>query len=221
MIQAVIFDMDGVLFDTERVTCEVRRELCRELGCPDVTVYAGEYMGLSSGQHRAFFMDRFGPDFPYDEFERRSQEDSFKRFQKEGVPVKPGLYQLLAYLKENGFLVAAATSTQRSTVMKYFEETKITGYFQQIICGDMVKKSKPEPEIYLTAAAALGVAPEFCMAVEDSPNGLTSAYRAGMKTVMVPDQVPPTQELRKMLYACVPSLDGLIPLLEQAKQKKA
>jgi beta-phosphoglucomutase-like phosphatase (HAD superfamily) len=104
--------------------------------------------------------------------------------------------------------------------MKHFESAKVTGYFDQIICGDMLEKSKPDPDIYLKAAAALQVAPQDCMAIEDSPNGLTSAYRAGMKTVMVPDLVALNAELEKMLFACVPSLRDVIPLLEQQKVGK-
>ncbi len=131
-----------------------------------------------------------------------------------GVPVKDGLYDLLEYLKREKIPCAVASSTSRKNVLHYCDETKVTGYFQKIICGDMVEKSKPDPQIYLTAAREIGMAPEHCMALEDSPNGCLSARRAGMKTVMVPDQVQPDEAMRARLFACVSSLRDVIPLLE-------
>jgi haloacid dehalogenase superfamily, subfamily IA, variant 3 with third motif having DD or ED len=218
MIQAVVFDMDGVLFDTERLCLNLWKQVCAKMGLTDVTKYSAEYMGLNSVQSRKCFFDHFGADFPYDEFMAECRKTEFEEIERSGVPVKPGLYEILEYLKQNHYLVAAATSTRRATVLKHFENAKITGYFDQIICGDMVEHSKPDPEIYLKAASALGLAPQDCMAVEDSPNGITSASRAGMKTVMVPDLVQPTPELRELFDACVPSLNDLITLLEQEKK---
>lgn len=218
MTRALVFDMDGVLFDTEHMTIKLWKRLCKDMNCVDVTQHASEYMGMNAVQHKISFLERYGSDFPYDEFMDRAREYAANEIRQNGVPVKPGLYDLLEYLKKNGYRIAAASSTRRVTVMQYFDSTKITGYFDQIICGDMVEKSKPDPDIYLKAAAALGIPPQSCMAVEDSPNGITSAWRAGMKTVMVPDMVPPTPELSQMLYACVPSLSDIIPLLEKEPQ---
>ncbi len=215
MIQAVVFDMDGVLFDTERMSLRLWKQVCENMGCVDVTQHAPQYMGLNPVQQKAFFLRQFGADFPYDEFMRKSREAVAEEIRKNGVPVKPGLYELLEYLKSHRYLVAVATSTRRATAMGHFEDANITGYLHQIICGDMVEKSKPDPDIYLKAAAALGVAPQYCMAVEDSPNGIASACASGMKTVMVPDLVQPTPELRQKLFACVPSLSEIVPLLER------
>lgn len=215
MIEAVIFDMDGVLFDTENMTLKLWKKLCKEMNCADVTQHPEEFMGMNSDQIHKHFLDRFGVDFPYEEFMRRGRKYAEEEVQAKGVPVKPGLYKLLDYLKQNGFLIAAASSTKRVTVLQYFESAGITGYFNRIICGDMVEKSKPDPDIYLKAASALGVNPHSCMAVEDSPNGIASAWSAGMKTVMVPDLVPPNPRLNQMLYACVPTLADIIPLLER------
>lgn len=217
MVKAVVFDMDGIIFDTENLTAGLWKKASEKLGCADVTPYKVEFMGMNSVYHKKYFLKKFGTGFPYDEFIRCADKLASEHIAKHGVPVKPGLFQLLEFLKQSGYLIAAATSTERTTVLRYFEKTGITDYFDSIICGDMVERSKPDPEIYLKAAGSLGVAPQECMALEDSPNGLTSAYRAGMKTVMVPDLVSPTPELNKMLFACVPSLSDVIPLLEQQR----
>ena len=220
MIKAVVFDMDGIIFDTEKLTVEAWKQASRELGCRDVTEIKGQTMGLNLASHKKFYLDKFGDSFPYDSFMQFGRDYAADYIAKHGIPVKPGLYELLNYLKQNGYKIAASTSTVRTSVMEYFENANITGYFDQIICGDMVEKSKPDPDIYLKTADALKIAPQDCMALEDSPNGLTSAYRAGMKTVMVPDLIQPTPELQKMLFACVASLNEVIPLLKQHKEAK-
>lgn len=217
MVKAVVFDMDGVLFDTEKLTAESWGKAGEALQCGDVMPVIGQFLGLNSVYQEKRFYEVFGEDFPYEEYIEYGRKYAADYIKEHGVPIKPGLFELLDYLKANGFFVAAASSTRYTTVLELFENAGITGYFDKIIGGDMFERSKPDPEIYLQAAAALGVAPQDCMALEDSPNGLTSAYRAGMKTVMVPDLIPPTPELRKMLFACVPSLADVIPLLQQQK----
>lgn len=214
MIEAVVFDMDGILFDTERLTLRLWKKICDSEGYPDVTVYSSEFMGMNHAAHRQYFERRFGKEFPYDAFMALGRKAVLEEIAKNGVPVKPGLFELLGYLKEHRLRIAAATSTQRKTAVGFFESTKIIGYFDAMICGDMVEKSKPDPDIYRKAAAALNTKPEHCMALEDSPNGIRSAYNAGMKTVMVPDLVAPSPELDKLLFGCVPALNDVIPLIE-------
>lgn len=217
MVKAVVFDMDGVLFDTEKLTAESWEKAGEALGCSNVMSVISQFLGLNSVYQEKRFHELFGEDFPYEEFIEYGRKYSADYIAEHGIPVKPGVFELLDYLKGNGYLVAAASSTRYATVTRHFEDVGITGYFHKIIGGDLVEKSKPDPEIYLQAASALGVAPQDCMALEDSPNGLTSAYHAGMKTVMVPDTIQPTPELREMLFACVPSLHDVIPLLEEQK----
>jgi HAD superfamily hydrolase (TIGR01509 family) len=217
MIEAVVFDMDGILFDTERLWGEAWKHASAKLGCADASVLKPKAMGMNWTQLKQFFYESFGSDFPYEEYMRLAIEDMAENIKENGLPVKPGLYELLDYLKQNGYKIAVATSTERVRAMEYFDKAGIKEYFDGILCGDMVEIGKPDPDIYLKTAALLQIEPQKCMALEDSPNGLISANRAGMKTVMVPDTVEPTAELTKLLFACVPSLKEVIPLLEQER----
>lgn len=214
MIKAVIMDMDGTMFDTERVAAEGWKKAGETLGCGNVMEILEKAMGLTGVAEEKLFLKIYGPDFPFHDFRKISGEYSRDYIKKNGVPVKEGLFELLGYLKQKNYKIAVATSTSHSTTLRYFESLNITAYFDQIICGDMLEKSKPDPDIYLKACQTLQIPPEKCMALEDSPNGILSAYRAGMKTVMIPDRVAPSPELEKMLTACVPTLKGVIQLLE-------
>ena len=140
-------------------------------------------------------------------------EDCSRRFKKkeerEGLPEKPGVHEILEYLKENRIPTALASSTRRTAVMEHLDRAGITSYFQKIICGDMVEHGKPAPDIYLKACEELGVAPGQALAVEDSFNGIRSAYAAGLYTVMVPDQLPPTEEILALVDKKCDSLTEL------------
>ena len=133
------------------------------------------------------------------------------------MPVKPGLRPLLAFLRKNGYGMTVATSTDEEKTRYNLAKAGVEGYFAKIVCGDMVARGKPEPDIYLKACEVLGLAPAACMALEDSPAGILAAYRAGMRPVMVPDTVQPDAATEKLLYAKLPALDGVIGLLEQKK----
>ena len=122
---------------------------------------------------------------------------------------EPGVHEILEYLKENRIPTALASSTRRTAVMEHLDRAGITSYFQRIICGDMVEHGKPAPDIYLKACEELGVAPGQALAVEDSFNGIRSAYAAGLYTVMVPDQLPPTEEILALVDKKCDSLTEL------------
>ena len=122
--------------------------------------------------------------------------------------------QINEYLKEKKIQRAIATATDTERAARYLKQIGLYEYFDRIICANMVKCGKPSPDIYIYACQQLGLAPSACMAVEDSPNGVTSAYRAGCQVVMVPDQTKPDAELQKMLTACVDSLDQMKTLFE-------
>jgi HAD superfamily hydrolase (TIGR01509 family) len=213
MIEAVIFDMDGLMFDTESLTRDLWNTVGAEMGYSHVSSVMPETMGVRLNESSGIFLRHFGPDFPYEKFVAEYRRRFDETIETKGVPVKDGLYDLLESLRHQGIPCAVASSTSRENVLSYCGRAGVTGYFRKIICGDMVEKSKPDPQIYLTAAREIGMEPEHCMALEDSPNGCLAACRAGMKTVMVPDQVQPDEALRSRIFACVASLRDVIPLL--------
>ena len=129
--------------------------------------------------------------------------------EKVGIELKPGAIEILTYLKEKGIHRAISTANDIERAEKYLKKIGLYGYFDKIICAPMVEHGKPAPDVYEFACSELKLAPEECMAVEDSPNGVKSAYSAGCKVVMVPDLTQPDEELKKMLFACVDRIDEI------------
>lgn len=205
-MRAFIFDMDGLMFDTERVF----------IGAWD---YAGEKMGLGKAGYMVLrtlgmntescnqaWRDEFGVDVDIPamwDYSREYLEDYYSKYT---VSAKKGLHDLLTYLKRKGFRLAVASSTKRVKVERNLQDAGVRQYFDVVIAGDMVEKSKPEPDIYLRAAAELGVQPEDCIALEDSRNGLLSANNAGMQVIMVPDLWQPDDEVKKFILGPFESL---------------
>ena len=155
---------------------------------------------MNRNDAEALMYDLYGEDFPFDEFTETVHILMKKRLLEEGTPVKEGVREILEYLKENGYIIGMASSSSKESVMGHLKETGLEKYFRAVITGDMVEHSKPDPDIYLKACEELGVTPTNVVAIEDSHNGVRSAYRAGMKPVMVPDLIEPTPEIEAMLY---------------------
>ena len=198
-IKAVVFDVDGVLFDTERLTQQTWLTVSRELGWPQVGEAYLEFVGQNRADIHQKMVDRFGVEFPREHFMRTCSSYSQARMEREGVPMKPGVREILDFLKDRNIPTALATSTSGERTARRMEMTGLGPYFSAIVTGDQVEHSKPDPEIYLRACRALGVSPEQAVAVEDSRNGILSAHGAGMQVIMVPDMIPPTPELDAML----------------------
>lgn len=194
----VIFDMDGVLFDTERVYAEIYEEIAKEWGLGDVREAVLGCIGRNANDSRQFFFQCMGPDFPYDEYVGETIARYKAREAKEGLPMKKGVVELLSYLKQENCHIGLASSTKREKVQMYIERAGIADYFEVVIGGDMVEHSKPRPDIYLIACKELGSKPEETYAIEDSPNGIRAAYGAGMKAIMVPDMIQPEKEITEM-----------------------
>ena len=205
-IRAAVFDADGTLFDTERLSRTSWREVGEEMGLPQPERDYLLYVGRSHDDILAQMRLRYGPDFPAGEFKARCGRRSVARMEREGVPVKEGAAEILRFLQARGVPLALATSTYRERTIQKLERTGLLPYFQAIVTGDQVRRSKPDPEIFLTACRALGVEPRHALAVEDSRNGILAAHAAGMPTAMVLDLVPPTAELEALLTVCRPSL---------------
>ena len=195
-MNTVVFDMDGVLFDSETLCRDSWIAIAEESGLPGMKEIFPKCIGLNANDSRQIVMEAYGPDFDYEGFRKRASVWFWDNIEKNGLAVKPGVRELLQWLKENGWIIGLASSTRRSSVEKCLEKAGITEYFQEIITGDMVEHSKPLPDIYLLACDRLGKRPEECYAIEDSPNGIRSAHAAGMHPLMVPDMIAPDEEMR-------------------------
>lgn len=187
MINAVIFDMDGVLFDTERLAIRCWDAIGEPCGLGKVGYMVYQTLGRTREESEKIFVRTFGERYDSAQFQRRYREWLADYYRTHPVPVKEGLVPLLDTLKAQGFRLAVASSSSRESVLHHLNDAGITDRFDSIISGEMAARSKPEPDIYLTAAASLGLPPEECYAVEDSRSGLWAAHRAGCRTVMIPD----------------------------------
>lgn len=219
MIKAVVFDMDGVLFDTERICLEAWNEaaILMEEAPGDIEASLKDCIGLNRNDTQLYFQEKYGEDFDYDKFRQLNSKAFGEIIARDGLPVKDGVYEILEYLKKAGTRIALASSSRRVSVLGHLKEAGITDYFEAVVTGDMVEHSKPDPEIYRMACESLGLPPCEVMAVEDSPNGIRSAAAAGMKAVMVPDLVQPDEEISQLLYLKCDSLLGIVDYLKKYK----
>jgi len=192
---AVVFDADGTLFDTETLMHQVWWDVGREM---NFTRPAEEYLDFV-GLNRAAMLKRMeGYDASFDRqrFIVAVSEGLQARIEREGVPLKPGVRELLEFLRQMDIPMALATSTHRVRTDRRLELSGLAQYFQATVTGDEVSHGKPHPEMYHTACGKLKVDPARCLAVEDSRNGVLSAHAAGITVFMVPDLIPPTEDLR-------------------------
>ena len=198
--KAVIFDMDGVIFDSERLVLEGWQEIAAKYGIKGIEEVLPRCLGVNAQVTREIFREYYGQDFPYDEYKKEASALFHSRYGNGKLPLKPGVKELLSYLKENGYLVGLASSTRQAIVEQEIRDAGLMPYFDNLVCGDMLKRSTPEPDIYLKACENLDVEPRMAVAVEDSYNGIRSAKRAGMVPVMVPDMVQPDEEMRSLAH---------------------
>lgn len=205
-MEAVVFDMDGIIFDSELLVLETWKEVSEKHGFPDIEKVCKECLGTNDAVTRQIFLEHYGREFPYDEYAKEMSALFHKRAAGGKLPKKPGVEELLAALKERGLKVALASSTRRETVLRELEEGGLLHYFDKVVCGDMVSRSKPEPDIFLKACELLDVSPEKAYVIEDSYNGIRAAHSAGMKPIMVPDLAAPTEEMQELAGWILPSL---------------
>jgi HAD superfamily hydrolase (TIGR01509 family) len=213
-MRAVVFDMDGVIFDSERLVMECWKEIADRMNIADIEEAMRECLGVNKAQTKEIMLKRYGKDFPYDEFGREASAMFNERYGNGKLPMKKGVREILTYLKGKNFKIALASSTREMIVRQELADAGILDFFESVICGDMVEKSKPNPDIYLKACMELGVEPGEAYAIEDSYNGIRSAAAAGLKAVMVPDMSEPTDEMKKLTVEILPDLISVMNYIE-------
>lgn len=217
-MRAVVFDMDGVLFDTERLCQDSWIQVAVKRELPGMEVIFPQCIGLNANGSRRIVLEAYGEDFDYDGFRAETSAWFWDNIDKNGLPVMSGAKPLLEWLKNNGWFLALASSTRRSSVVNCLERAGFSEYFSVVITGDMVEYSKPQPDIYLLACRELGVKPEEAYAIEDSPNGIRSAYAAGMRPLMVPDMIEPDEEMRRLSYRIFQDLNQVLDYLKTEEE---
>lgn len=203
---AVVFDMDGVIFDSETCVIESWIYVAGKYNIQGIEDACNECLGLNREATKEKMLERFGIDFPYDEFKQEASKFYHDKYDGGRLPMKPGIEELLKFLKANNKKVAVASSTRREVVETEIRDAGLLKYFDILVCGDMVSKSKPDPEIFLKACEKLGVSPQRSFGIEDSYNGIRSATSAGLRTIMVPDRIAPNDEMNKLTEIILPSL---------------
>lgn len=211
----IIFDMDGLMFDTERVFIQAWDYAGEKIGIGKAGYMVYKTLGMNIAAANKIWREEFGERYQQEELRKHTKDFLQEYYAKNKVPVKKGLYILLEYLKKTGYRLAVASSSPRWEVEKHLKDAGITEFFEGIVCGDMVEKSKPNPEIYEKACQMLGVELETCLALEDSKNGLLAAYRAGCKPVMVPDLWQPDEETESILFQKFENLEQVKEYLEE------
>jgi HAD hydrolase, family IA, variant 3 len=215
VICAVIFDMDGVLIDTEKHYNAAWCQAATEAGFPFTREHALLLRSCEAKEGEKLMQGIFGPSFDYYAIRERRRELVRERLAQYGLEKKPGVEETLRFLRAKGIKTAVATATALDITKSHLTTIGVCDLFDSIVSAKNVAHGKPEPDVYLYACEQIGERPQDCMAVEDSPNGIMAAYRAGLRTVMVPDLTQPDEELTKYLYACVNSLSDLCELVDK------
>lgn len=191
----VIFDMDGLMFDTERLSILALDYAGEKLGLGKTGYMTFKTLGMNMEKSNEVWMKEFGDKHRPMELLKFINEFFFDYYRENRVPIKKGLLELLVYLKENKFKTAIASSSNMEDIKRNLKNAGISDFFDVMVSGDMVNHSKPHPEIYLKACQALDIDPSESFALEDSRNGLISAFEAGCNTIMVPDLWQPDDEI--------------------------
>lgn len=212
--KAVVFDMDGVIFDSERACMETWIALADKYGLTNIEEAFLACTGTTDARTKEIMLERYGEDFPYDEYAKETSRMFHEKNDYGNLPMKKGVKELLKFLKDNNIKIALASSTRRQTVEKELKWAEILNYFDVLVCGDMVSRSKPNPDIYLKACEELQVSPKEAFAIEDSYNGIRSAYNGELRPIMVPDLLPPTDEMREKSEVILEDLLKVIDYLD-------
>lgn len=204
--KTVIFDMDGVIFDSENLVLDCWEKIGEKYKIPNIRDVFMKCIGTNKVKTKEIVCDYYGPSFDYDKIAKESSLLFHEYVDANGLPVKKGVRELLAYLQDAGFAIGLASSTRLAVVEEELKQAGLYDFFQVIVGGDQLQKSKPSPDIYLMACEKMGAAPGNAYAIEDSHNGIRAAYLAGMMPIMVPDLLEATEEMKEKSIAVLGDL---------------
>lgn len=213
-IKGAIFDMDGLMIDTEKLYLRYWKQAAADFGYNMEDKHVFAIRSLARKFSVPLLKSFFGEEFPTEDVRARRTELINAHIEQNGIELKKGLFELLDFLKAHNIKLAVATATPRDRTLMYLGIINALEYIDAIVCGDMVTIGKPAPDIYLAAAAKLGLNSKECAAFEDSPNGIKSAYSAGCYAIMIPDMTPPDDEILPMLSGVYDSLDEAAEFFE-------
>lgn len=215
MIKAVIFDMDGLMFDTEALAVKAWKYVGEkfEINIDDTAI--AKIRGVDIFHRKETFEEIFGESIDF--YGMQSALDAYMNeyVDEHGVPIKEGLEELLEYLKRRGLKIALATSTENKRAIYYLTNANVLHYFNKLLCGDMVEHGKPAPDIYLKAVASLKLNTEECLVLEDSPNGSLAAHRANCPVIMVEDLDKPDEDIKGIVLNVVKNLKEAKKIIEK------
>lgn len=208
--KAAIFDMDGLLLDTERIFMDAFKNTCAELNHKfDMSLFIS-IIGTNSVKTKDILTEGFGRGFNHDRFREVWIRHVDEYLSTNSIPLKEGAVDLLEKINSLPLPMAIATSTRYQDAVNTLESTCIIDFFKFVVGGDHVANGKPHPEIYLKTADKLGMSPVECIVFEDSENGVKSAHAAGMDVIQIPDLVTPTEEIKGLGHRIYDSLDMVI-----------
>lgn len=201
MLKLAVFDMDGLIFDTERLFMDILRPVMQKDGYSLSEENYVSILGLAHEACRKRMTDMYGEDYPYERHNDIVRLEISKIAEKGELPIKKGIRALLEFLKESNVKCAVASSTDSVFVKKYIESAGLGDFFDVIIGGDMAKNSKPAPDIFLKACEICGIAPDSAVVFEDSDNGIRAALNGNIRVICIPDMKQPEKSLKDKLFA--------------------
>ncbi len=214
-VKAVIFDMDGLLIDTEKHLVRCWCQAAQEAGFPMKREHALHIRSLAGKFAAPYLKEMLGENFDYAKVRERRKELVAQALSEQGIQRKEGAYSLLQWLKQHKIHTAVATATDMERAEKYLRAIGVWELLDDVVCAPMVENGKPMPDIYLYACKQLGQSPADCLALEDSPNGALAAWRAGCAVVMVPDLTQPDDETKAFLTGVAKSLSDIPEMIER------
>ena len=214
MIKAVIFDMDGLMIDSERVTFEGYQKVLGDMGLTMSKEFYVTLLGRTITTAKELFKEEYGDNFNLDEVIVKVHQYMADVFHTQGIPLKKGLLDLLQYLKDHNYKTIVATSSQRKRVDHILKNAHLTQYFDDSICGDEVTQGKPHPEVFLKSCQKLQVLPHEAIVLEDSEAGIQAAYSGNIPVICIPDMKYPEPTYAKMTSSILDSLEDVITYLK-------